>query len=60
MKGGGGCELPLTSTGECAPVFTDQLSSVDSPSVKPNARFAWNIKCFITEPVVNACYLLGL
>ena len=34
---------------EPAQMFTDQLAPMDSLSIKPNARFAWNIKWLIME-----------
>lgn len=30
-----------------AQMFTEQLAQVDGLSIKPNARFAWNIKWVI-------------
>lgn len=41
-------------------MFTDQLAPVDSLSIKPNARFAWNIKWLVMERGVNECYQLSL
>ena len=44
----------------CAQMFTDQLTLVDSLSIKPNARFAWNIKWLIMEGEVNESYQMSL